>query len=210
MFTGIIEERGIVREAGTHRLVVSTRTVQADSEVGASISVNGVCLTVVSRDEDGLAFDLSDETLARSNLGRLGAGDPVNLERPITLASRLGGHLVQGHVDGVGEVTALDRDDAGGACLTLRLPAALLRWVVEKGSLTLDGVSLTVAEIHTAGVSVALIPHTLEATTLGAAVPGDTVNVEVDLIAKYVARYLTHGDPQIGQAPEGSMEGRKR
>jgi riboflavin synthase len=190
VFTGIVEERGTVREVGTHRLVVGCRTVSDGSPVGASISVNGVCLTVVGGDAEALAFDLSDETLARSTLGRLEPGDPVNLERPVTLATRLGGHLVQGHVDGVGEVTALERDGSGGATLTLRLPEVLLRWVVEKGSIALDGVSLTIASVRRDAVVIALIPHTLEVTTLGLVAPGDPVNVEVDLIAKYVERLM--------------------
>lgn len=194
MFTGIVEERGTVREAGTHRLVVGCRTVSTDLGIGSSLAVNGVCLTVVSREADALGFDLSDETLARSSLGRLGIGDPVNLERPVTLATRLGGHLVQGHVDGVGEVIRVERDESGGATLTVRLPEPVLRWVVEKGSIALDGVSLTVAGIHRDAVSIALIPHTLEATTLGVATAGDAVNIEVDVIAKYVERLMEGRD----------------
>ena len=167
MFTGIVEERGTVLEAGASRLVVGCRTVVADSDVGASVAVNGVCLTVVARGAGDLSFDLSQETLARSSLGRLAPGDPVNLERPVTLSARLGGHLVQGHVDGVGEVTGVERDDEGGALLTVRVPEGLLRYAVEKGSITVDGVSLTVAEIAGDGIRVALIPHTLTVTTLG-------------------------------------------
>jgi riboflavin synthase len=192
MFTGIVEERGIVREAGTHRIVIACQTVTADTVVGSSISVNGVCLTVVVRDGDALAFDLSEETLARSTLGRLAAGDPVNLERPVTLATRLGGHLVQGHVDGVGEIASIERTDDGGATLSLRVPEGLLRYVVEKGSVAVDGISLTVTSVVGDGVTVALIPHTLDVTTLGSAAPGDAVNVEVDVIARYVER-LTEG-----------------
>ncbi|MFN8232796.1 MAG: riboflavin synthase [Actinomycetota bacterium] len=173
-----------------HRIVVACRTVAEGSPVGASISVNGVCLTVVAADADALAFDLSDETLARSCLGRLEPGDPVNLERPVTLSTRLGGHLVQGHVDGVGEVSTLEGDGSGGATLTVRLPGALMRWIVEKGSVAIDGVSLTVAAVHRDAISIALIPHTLEATTLGLVAPGDPVNVEIDLIAKYVDRLM--------------------
>jgi riboflavin synthase len=190
MFTGIIEERGDVREAGATRLVVGCKTVVTDSDIGASVAVNGVCLTVVSRGTGGLSFDLSPETRARSTLGRLAPGDPVNLERPVTLAARLGGHLVQGHVDGVGEVTGLARDDEGGALITIRVPEGLLRYAVEKGSITVDGVSLTIAEIAGEGVRVALIPHTLAVTTLGTVVPGDLVNLEVDVIAKYVERLM--------------------
>jgi riboflavin synthase len=190
MFTGIVEERGTVVEVGASRLVVGCRTVGADSDVGASLAVNGVCLTVVTREGGDLSFDLSPETLARSTLGRLAPGDPVNLERPVTLSARLGGHLVQGHVDGVGEITGMDRDDVGGAILTVRVPEPLLRYAVEKGSISMDGVSLTVAEIAGEGIRVALIPHTLAVTTLGTVVPGDLVNLEVDVIAKYVERLM--------------------
>jgi riboflavin synthase len=190
MFTGIIEERGQVRGVSEHRLAVACRTVSSDSEVGASICVNGVCLTVVERADDCLAFDVSPETVERSSLRRLAPGDPVNLERPATLATRLGGHLVQGHVDGVGEVTAVRDDGAGGARVTVAIPPDLLRFVVEKGSITVDGVSLTVASMQADGVDLALIPHTLAATTLGVASPGDPVNLEVDVIAKYVAKNM--------------------
>jgi riboflavin synthase len=190
MFTGIVEERGAVRARSDHRLVIACKTVNRDSERGASVAVNGTCLTVVDRADDSLAFDLSDETLHRTSLGRLEAGHPVNLERPATLATRLGGHLVQGHVDGVGEVTGVDPDGTGGANVTVRVPADLLRYVVEKGSLTIDGVSLTVAALDGGDVTIALIPHTLAATTLGTARTGDPVNLEVDVIAKYVERLL--------------------
>ncbi len=197
MFTGIVEERGTVLEAGAFRLVVGCRTVVSESDIGASVAVNGVCLTVVARGPEDLAFDLSEETLARSTLGRLRPGDPVNLERPVTLSARLGGHLVQGHVDGVGEVAALERDDQGGAVLTTRVPEGLLRYVVEKGSITVDGVSLTIAALAGDGMRVALIPHTLAVTTLGTVVPGDLVNLEMDVIAKYVERLMA-GDTADG------------
>ena len=190
MFTGIVEELGTVREAGTHRLVVGCTTVAADSDVGGSIAVNGVCLTVVARGPDDLAFDLSDETLARSTLGRLAPGDPVNLERPVTLMARLGGHLVQGHVNGVGELAGLERDDEGGAWVTVRVPEGLARYIVEKGSITVDGISLTVASITGDGIRIALIPHTLAATNLGRAAAGDQLNLEVDVIARYVERLM--------------------
>jgi riboflavin synthase len=190
MFTGIVEERGDVRDVQAHRLVVGCAVVPADSGPGASVAVNGVCLTVVGNDGDSLAFDLSEETIARTSLRRLHAGDPVNLERPVSLAARLGGHLVQGHVDGVAEVTSVEADDAGGAWLRLSVPRALMRYVVEKGSISVDGVSLTVAAVHDDGLTIALIPHTLAVTTLGAARPGDPVNLEVDVIAKYVERLM--------------------
>jgi riboflavin synthase len=190
MFTGIVEERGIVRTIGSHRLVVGCRTVTADSDVGASIAVNGVCLTVVERSTEHLAFDLSEETLRRTSFVRLRPGHPVNLERPLTLSSRLGGHLVQGHVDGVGEVTGIERSPDGGAWLTVRAPADLRRYLVEKGSISVDGISLTVAATGDGSFSVALIPHTMDVTTLGSARVGDPVNLEVDVIAKYVGSLL--------------------
>jgi len=193
MFTGIVEERGVVT-AVHPRLAVRSRTVASDSVPGASVSVSGVCLTVVERivNADGesiLEFDLSPETRSRSSLAELEPGDSVNLERAVTLLSRMGGHLVQGHVDGVGEVTAMDVADAN-AVLRVRVPAALARYLVEKGSVVLDGVSLTVTDIGADEFGVALVPYTLEATTLGALRPGDTVNVEVDLVAKYVERFI--------------------
>jgi riboflavin synthase len=193
MFTGIVEERGLVREIGAARLTVTCRAVSTDSGPGASIAVNGACLTVVERSPEHLAFDLSEETLRRTSFERLRAGDPVNLERPLTLSSRLGGHLVQGHVDGVGEVVGLEPTREGGAWLGIRAPAELPRYLIEKGSVCVDGVSLTVASLDGDTFSVALIPHTLEVTTLGSVGAGDGVNLEVDLIAKYVEALLEGG-----------------
>jgi len=188
VFTGIVEERGRVVVAGDGHLVVEARAVVRDSDVGASVAVNGVCLTVVDRTDASLRFDLSEQTLARTCLRDLRPGDPVNLERPVTLVARLGGHLVQGHVDGVGEVTRVDVDATGGACVSLRVPAELSRYVVERGSIAIDGVSLTIAAVDGEEITVALIPHTLAVTTLGLAAPGRQVNVEADVIARYVER----------------------
>ena len=182
MFTGIVEELGRVRQVG-QGLVVECRTVATDAEVGSSIAVSGVCLTVTDRPEGALAFDLSEETLARTTLGSLRAGDPVNLERPVTLATRLGGHLVQGHVDGVATVVDVDGD---GAAFRLRPADGLGRYVVGKGSVAVDGVSLTVARVEEGTFTVALVPHTREVTTLGTLASGDRVNLEVDVMAKYV------------------------
>jgi riboflavin synthase len=193
MFTGIVEERGVVRELAPTRLVVGCRTVNRDSDVGASVAVNGCCLTVVERTEDDLAFDLSEETLRCTSLARLAESDPVNLERPLTLSSRLGGHLVQGHVDGVGEVVGLERTSVG-ATLVVTPPVGLVRYLVKKGSIAVDGVSLTVAAMQEGAFSVALIPHTLNVTTLGSARVGDPVNLEVDVIAKYVEALLRRGE----------------
>lgn len=197
MFTGIVEERGTVREVVLQppgaRLVIECREVGTDSWPGASVAVNGVCLTVVERGVGTLAFDLAPETLGRSALGTLSSGDPVNLERPVTLTTRLGGHLVQGHVDGVGTVSSMERFDGGGAVMMVRLPdgpMGLARYVVDKGSITVDGVSLTVADLVDDAFTVALVPHTLDVTTLGSRGPGDPVNLEVDLVAKYVEAIL--------------------
>ena len=190
MFTGIVEERGAVLGLEAGRLSIGCRVVIADSPIGASVAVNGTCLTVVERDDEHLAFDLSDETVARTSLRRLGVGHPVNLERPVSLAARLGGHMVQGHVDGVGTVVAIDPDSNGGALLRIDVPTDLLRYAINKGSITIDGVSLTVATLHDDGVTIALIPHTLAVTTLGAATVGDPVNLEMDMIARYVERLM--------------------
>ena len=192
MFTGIVEELGTVREVSPARLSVACRGVTGDAEIGASIAVNGACLTVVERSEGQLAFDLSGETLRRTSFSRLSVGDPVNLERSLTLSSRLGGHLVQGHVDGVGEVAAI-QPDREGAWLSVRAPGAVRRYLVEKGSVCVDGISLTIARLDGDAFSVAVIPHTLDVTTLGSAREGDLVNLEVDVIAKYVDALLEKG-----------------
>lgn len=193
MFTGIVEERGRIRSAGPGpsgvRLAVECRTVASDATLGASVAVNGVCLTVVERDESGLSFDLVSETRDRSALGDLRPGDPVNLERPVTLVTRLGGHLVQGHVDGVGTVESVVHD-RGSASITVRMPGGLDRYVVEKGSIAVDGVSLTVATLEDGTFTVALVPHTLTLTTLGQRRPGDRVNLEVDVVSKYVEKLV--------------------
>ena len=192
MFTGIVEELGAVIEQGGGRLVVRSPIVASGSAIGDSIAIGGVCLTVVARDADRLAFDLSEETLERTTLGTLHPGAGVNVERPATLASRLGGHLVQGHVDGVADVTEVRPDGEDGVRLSVRLPEDLLRHVVEKGSITLDGVSLTVASLDRDVVQIALIPPPLRVTTLGSARVGDRLHVEVDVVAKYVAKHLEY------------------
>lgn len=193
MFTGIVEQIGSVEHVADNeigrRIVLSAPGV-GDLPVGASISVNGVCLTAVETDDDNLAVDVIPETLQRTNLGTLMNASQVNLERPMPADGRFDGHIVQGHIDGVGTVAAIDRSDDGGVVMTVDIPEALQRYLVEKGSITIDGVSLTVASLTEAGFSVALIPHTLEVTTLGLRNPGDTVNLEVDVLAKYVERLL--------------------
>jgi riboflavin synthase len=172
--------------------VVRCATVNGDSSVGDSVAVNGVCLTAVEVTGEDLSFDLGRETLDRSTLGGLRAGDPVNLERPLTLATRLGGHLVQGHVDGVAPVRSVDRN-GDEASIRIALPPSLRPYVVEKGSIAVDGVSLTVTVVDDEGFEVALIPHTLAATTLGERGPGDGVNLEADVVAKYVENLARRG-----------------
>lgn len=188
MFTGIVEDRGSVR-ALAPRFEVACGPDLAGAAIGASIAVNGVCLTVVDHPGGGLAFDLSSETLARTSLGRLAPGDPVNLERPLAADGRFGGHIVQGHVDGVGTVAGLEHVDTG-AVLRIDVPRDLARYLVEKGSVAVDGVSLTVARQAQGTIEIWLIPHTLDHTTLGTARSGDPVNLEVDVIAKYVESML--------------------
>jgi riboflavin synthase alpha subunit len=190
MFTGIVRERGRVvsadRNGGGVRLRIAARAT-ADAELGDSIAVNGCCLTVTAADGETLEFDAVPETIARTTLGGLGDGDVVNLEPALRAGEPLGGHFVQGHVDGRARVTAVD-EEGEGARLRLELEPGLLRYCVEKGSIALDGVSLTVAALRDDGVEIALVPFTLENTTLGALGPGDEVNVEVDLLAKYAER----------------------
>lgn len=193
MFTGIVEELGTVvsvEELGDSvRLRLRGPLVVSDAVHGASIAVNGVCLTVVEHDDAEFTADVMLETLNRSSLGALVPGSPVNLERPVTLQARLGGHLVQGHVDGTG--TILERvPGEHWEVVRIALPDDLGRYVVEKGSITVDGVSLTVVEAQRDRFSVSLIPTTLELTTLGRKAVGDTVNLEVDVVAKYVERML--------------------
>ncbi|MFV1963258.1 MAG: riboflavin synthase [Acidimicrobiia bacterium] len=192
MFTGIVEQIGSVLDVAYRgegrRLVLSGRGL-VELGVGASISVNGVCLTAVEVEGDSVTVDVIPETLNRTNLSEVEVGGSVNLERPMRADSRFDGHIVQGHVDGVGVVTAIIHDDEG-TLMTIEAPAALMPFIVEKGSITVDGVSLTVAAMTEGSFSVALIPHTLEVTTLGLRKPGDTVNLESDVIAKYVERLL--------------------
>jgi riboflavin synthase len=189
MFTGLVEEGGRVAEVhpadGGARLVITARAVLEGLEVGDSVAVNGACLTAVEVLPEGFAVDCVAETLRRTTLGGLGAGDPVNLERPMRLGDRLDGHLVQGHVDGVGRVR-IARPEGDSTVLDVTAPPELLRYVVEKGSIAVDGVSLTVAGRSREGFSVALIPHTMAVTTLGPQAVGRDVNLEVDVVAKYV------------------------
>jgi riboflavin synthase len=197
VFTGIVEELGRVVEVtkladDSARLVVSGPLVTTDAKHGDSIAVNGVCLTVVTLTEGTFSADVMAETLHRSSLGALQAGDPVNLERPMAADGRFGGHIVQGHVDGLGRIRARHPSD-NWEVVEVDLPEDLARFLVEKGSITVDGVSLTVVEVVDGDepwFAVSLIPTTLTATTLGSRQVGDPVNLEVDVIAKYVERMV--------------------
>ena len=195
MFTGIVRERGRVvaaehGESGGMSLRINAPFTAAASKPGDSIAVAGCCLTATAVEDGNLAFDAVPETIARSNLGRLAEGAEVNLEPALRVGEPLGGHFVQGHVDGLGSVRSIE-PDGEGARLRVELGPELLRYCVDKGSLTLDGVALTVAALDDTGVEVALVPFTLQETTLSSLEPGDEVNVEVDLLAKYAERLAT-------------------
>jgi riboflavin synthase len=193
MFTGIVRERGTLvaadaTEAGK-RLVVEAPMTASETVIGDSVSVDGVCLTATDVENGRVTFDAIPETLSRSTLGRRSIGDEINIEPALRAGEPLGGHYVQGHVDGVGRVRALDRE---GDSLRVTIEAApeLLRYCVEKGSVAVQGVSLTIAALHDEAFTVALIPHTLEVTTLGTIAIGDELNIEVDVLAKYVERLV--------------------
>jgi riboflavin synthase len=189
VFTGIIEEVGTVAAAG-HRIQIRCRLMLEDIQEGASIAVNGACLTAVDIQPGGFWCDLSPETLSRTNLGALRAGSLVNLERAAKVGDRLSGHIVQGHVDGKAEFLALDPLADGNWWLKVRIPADLDRYVIHKGSITLDGVSLTVASLDRDVVEVAIIPHTYDHTVMRSYRPGTAINIEVDLIGKYVEKLM--------------------
>jgi riboflavin synthase len=201
VFTGIVEELGEVvartELPDAARLTVRGPLVTSDVAAGDSIAVNGVCLTVVESAGGSFTADVMHETLKRSSLGELSAGSPVNLERAVRVQDRLGGHLVQGHVDGTGEVLSVEKAEHW-TVVTVSLPDDLARYVVEKGSITVDGVSLTVSAVGHRDFEVSLIPTTLERTTLGRTGVGDAVNLEVDITAKYVEKLLASGVVPVG------------
>lgn len=194
MFTGIVEELGRVAAIqelpdNAIRITIEGPIVLSDANLGDSICVNGVCLTVAQQDGDQFTADVISETINRTTIGDLLTGSPVNLERPVTLSTRLGGHLVQGHVDAVGEVSAREHSENWDV-VTVTPPKELLKYVVEKGSITIDGTSLTVSAVTDTNFSVSLIPSTLDKTTLGIRQIGDRVNLEVDILAKYVEKLV--------------------
>jgi len=193
VFTGIVEELGhVVRVdalGDSVRMTISGPLVVSDASIGDSIAVNGVCLTVTTKNDTEFTADVMQESLNRTTLGHLDVDSPVNLERPVTLATRLGGHMVQGHVDGVGTVIGRQLSD-NWEVVTIAPPVDLLKYIVEKGSITVDGTSLTVASVNDKEFTVSLIPETLAKTTLGIRQAGDEVNLEVDVMAKYVEKLM--------------------
>ena len=197
MFTGIIEELGTIRSirrgAASAVLSIGAEAVLSDLRIGDSVAVNGVCLTATGVDGSGFTADVMHETLRRSSLGALGPGSRVNLERAIAADGRFGGHIVSGHIDGTGTIAERRRDD-NAVWYTVSAPPALLRYIVEKGSVAIDGISLTVASVEADRFSVSVIPHTAAVTLLGAKGPGDVVNLETDIIGKYVERLLRPAD----------------
>lgn len=207
MFTGIVMARGLVLETtpvgGDLRMRIHTGSIELDDcSEGDSIAVSGACLTMLEPSGHEFLADVSAETLALTTLGKLKVGSPVNLELALTLRDRLGGHLVSGHVDGMGQVVSR-HEDGRAERFTFELPKALARYVAAKGSITIDGVSLTVNEVQANTFSVCLIPHTLQVTTLGDLKPGNPVNIEVDLVARYLER-LTCSEPSTGSSPNRS------
>jgi riboflavin synthase len=191
MFTGIVEELGSIASIEGQRVRIAASLVTKDAKTGDSIAVDGCCLTVVAQGPGWWEADVTDETLKRTTFGDRAPGDPVNLERAVRVIDRLGGHIMQGHVDGVGEVVEPVPD------LRVRMPSELLRYVVEKGSVAVDGVSLTVVDVLDDGFTVAVIPHTVAVTNLGGKQAGDRVNLEVDVTVKYVERLLAWKDGLI-------------
>jgi len=193
MFTGIIEEIGKITSAQPRQLVITASEVLQGMELGGSMAVNGVCLTIAALDTDSFSVDIMPETLKRTNLGLLSAGDEVNLERPLTLGGRLGGHLVQGHVDGTGRVVSMTRV-GGEVIIGFEAQPEVLRYVVEKGFIAIDGISLTVVDYDRTSFHVSVVDYTLKHTTLGIRHVGDLVNLEVDIIAKYVEQLARSSD----------------
>ena len=193
MFTGIVEEMGTIRSIrrGAHSAVLSigAALVLSDLKIGDSVAVNGVCLTATGKDSGGFTADVMHETLNRSSLGALVPGSRVNLERAMAADGRFGGHIVSGHIDGTGTVVSVRRDDIA-VWYTIRTTPQLMRYIVEKGSIAIDGISLTVAAVETDRFSVSIIPHTVQETTLGEKRPGATVNLENDIIGKYVEKLM--------------------
>ena len=195
MFTGIVEEMGRVQEAAPRRLTIHATAALEGLRIGDSIAVNGACLTVVGLQDGAIAVDVAPETLRRTNLGLLKAGDPVDLERPVAVGDRLGGHMVQGHVEATGRVISLEAED-NAVIASIEAPPEIMRYVVAKGFIAVDGISLTAVDCDASSFTVSVIPYTREHTVLGFRRPGDTVNLETDIIARYVER-LVKGEQEL-------------
>ena len=195
LFTGIIEEVGDIRRIGGGQLAIDCQKVVGDAALGDSIAVNGVCLTVTSFDKNHFTADVMPETIRRTSLSELSKGSPVNLERALTLASRLGGHIVSGHIDGTGEILSF-KEEGNAILMKIAAGPELLRYIVEKGSVALDGISLTVAAVTGSDFTVSLIPHTREVTNLGSKKAGSRINIETDVLGKYVEKMLAGSEGQ--------------
>ena len=206
MFTGIVEEVGIVRQVITGsrsgEIAIQARKVLAGTKIGDSIAVNGVCLTVTGLSSDGFTADVMPETLRRSNLGTLRKGSPVDLERAMAADGRFGGHIVSGHIDGTGRIAQMKRDE-NAVVVTIAAARELLALVVEKGSIAIDGISLTVASVTDTEFSVSIIPHTADETVLLRKAAGDTVNLETDIVGKYVQKLLRYGNAGTSGTGDG-------
>ena len=201
MFTGIVEEVGTVRTAGDGRLVIGASEVLSDVKVGDSIAVNGACLTVTTYDESGFSVDVVPETLRRTNLGELTTGSPVNLERSMPAYGRFGGHMVQGHIDGTAAIRSIENE--GDALMVIfDAPPPIMRYLVEKGFIAVDGASLTIVNCDNFSFSVTIIPHTRENTVFKSKKVGDSVNLEVDIMAKYIERLTMAGRAPVDTADE--------
>lgn len=209
MFTGIIEEVGVIKNikmgAQSAVITIQAETVMEDIHLGDSIAMNGVCLTVTSFDKNSYSVDVMHETLRRTNLGALKGGSRVNLERAMAADGRFGGHIVAGHVDGTGVITSMKQDD-NAVWIDIETDASVLKYIVEKGSITIDGISLTVAQVDSRSFAVSVIPHTGMHTTLLEKKPGDSVNLETDMIGKYVEKLLGYQEQEKQPKSNITME----
>ena len=204
MFTGIVEEVGQVKAIGNGTLQIQATKVLEDVKLGDSIAVNGICLTVTGFNSHSFQADVMPETIKRSSLGELKLGSPVNLERALTLSSRLGGHIVSGHIDGTGRIVSL-KEDKNAILMKIQADGAILRYIVEKGSVALDGISLTVAQVGSRDFTVSLIPHTRQVTNLSVKGEGSLINIENDVVGKYVAKLLQPAGESVDVAAQSSI-----
>lgn len=204
MFTGIVEEVGTVKSIGNGILRIQAAKVLEDVRLGDSIAVNGICLTVTDFGADSFQADVMPETIRRTSLGELKLGSPVNLERALMLNSRLGGHIVSGHIDGTGRIVSL-KEDKNAVLMKIEAEGSILRYIVEKGSVALDGISLTVAQVTSRDFTVSLIPHTRQVTNLSAKGEGSLINIENDVVGKYVEKLLQPAEGSAAATPKSSI-----